>query len=123
MNPMSYWQQMDGVTALLHFLPFGLLLFSTAAFPFIPGISHWWESMGNKFLFAGACALAGVFLYLRPSGDITKVLETYLDYLAFLALWVLFLPSAAAFISQGHSPGCPISTPCSWGWVPSWQVF
>jgi len=107
MNPMNYWQQMDDFTAFLHFLPFALLLFGTAAFPFIPGIARWWESMGNKFLFAGLCAGAGVFLYLRPSGDITKVLETYLDYLAFLALvGSLFTVSGGIYIS-GAFAGLP----------------
>ncbi len=107
MDSMNYWQQMDGFTAFLHFLPFVFLLFATATFPFIPGISRWWESMGNKFLLAGACAGAGVFLYLRPSGDITKVLETYLDYLAFLALvGSLFTVSGGIYIS-GAFAGLP----------------
>lgn len=107
MDSMNYWQQMDGMTTLLHFLPFGLLLFSTAAFPFIPGISRWWESMRNKFLFAAVCAGAGVFLYLRPSGDYMKVLETYLDYLAFLALvGSLFTVSGGIYIS-GAFAGLP----------------
>jgi len=107
MNPMDYWQQMGRTMTLLHFMPFVFLLFSTAAFPFIPFISKWWESMGNKFLFCGVCAALGVFLYLRPTGDFTKVLETYLDYLAFLALvGSLFTVSGGIYIS-GAFAGLP----------------
>src|SRR5258708_18047002 len=100
MNSMAYWQQMGGMMTVLHFMPFVFLLFSTAAFPFIPFVSKWWESMGNKFLFCSVCAAAGVFLYLRPTGDVPKVLETYLDYLAFLALvGSLFTVSGGIYIS------------------------
>ena len=86
MDPVNHWQGLSGGETVVCFLPFLLILFSTAAFPFIPFISHWWEKMGNKFLFAALCAGAGIFLFLRPTGDIGKVVDTYLDYLAFLAL-------------------------------------
>src|SRR4029077_8839388 len=93
--------------AVLHFLPFVFLLFCTATFPFIPFISRWWEGMGNKFLFSAVCAGAGVFLYLRPTGDLSKILETYLDYLAFLALvGSLFTVSGGIYIS-GAFAGLP----------------
>lgn len=86
MDPFNHWQNLGSGETLLCFLPFFLILFSTAAFPFIPFLSRWWESMGNKFLFAALCAGAGVFLFLQPTGDWGKVIDTYLDYFAFLAL-------------------------------------
>ncbi|HUO57198.1 MAG TPA: sodium:proton antiporter [bacterium] len=107
MDSSVYWQQMSGTMTALNFLPFIVLLFSTAAFPFIPFISRWWESMGNKLLFCAVCAAAGVLLFLRPTGDVPKVLETYLDYLAFLALvGSLFTVSGGIYIS-GAFAGLP----------------
>jgi len=107
MDSTVYWQQMGGAMTALNFLPFVFLLFCTAAAPFIPHVSRWWESMGNKFLLAGVCAAAGIFLYIRPTGDVWKVLETYLDYFAFLALvGSLFTVSGGIYIS-GAFAGLP----------------
>src|SRR5260370_37884211 len=111
MDSMAYWQQMGGAMTALNFLPFVFLLFCTAAAPFIPYVSRWWESMANKFLLAGVCAAAGVFLYIHPTGDVQKVWETYLDYFAFLALvGSLFTVSGGICIS-GAFAGLPYVTP------------
>ncbi len=107
MNSIDYWQHLSGTMTALNFLPFVFLLFCTAAAPFIPYVSRWWESMGNKFLLAGACAAAGVFLYLRPTGDLAKVLETYLDYFAFLALVGSLFTVAGGIYISGAFAGLP----------------
>jgi Na+/H+ antiporter NhaD/arsenite permease-like protein len=84
-----------------------IFLFLIAVFPFIRGTASWWEKPRNKFLSAAVCAGAGVFLYLSPTGDAAKVVDTYLDYLAFLALLgSLFTVSGGIHIS-GAFAGLP----------------
>src|ERR1035441_7473411 len=107
MESMAYWQRMSGGTAVLHFIPFILLLFFIAVLPFIPFTAGWWEHMRNKMLVAALCAGAGVFLYVHPTGDFAKVLDTYLDYAAFLVLLgSLFTVSGGIHIS-GAFAGLP----------------
>jgi len=107
MDSLSYWRQMDAAAAALNCAPFALLLFFIAVFPFIPLVARWWEHPRNKFFLAAACAVAGVLLYMGPSGDASKVLDTYLDYLAFLALLgSLFTVSGGIHIS-GAFAGLP----------------
>ncbi len=107
MNAMAYWQQMGWGLAALHFLPFFLLLFFIAVLPFIPFTAGWWEHMRNKFLTAAVCAGAGIFLYVHPTGDYAKVLDTYLDYLAFLVLLGSLFTVAGGIHITGAFAGLP----------------
>jgi Na+/H+ antiporter NhaD/arsenite permease-like protein len=107
MDAMLYWKQMDGAEMAVHFAPFFLLLFFIAVLPFIRFTSGWWEHMKNKFLVAALCAGAGVFLYVHPTGDYGKVLDTYLDYLAFLVLLGSLFTVAGGIHITGAFAGLP----------------
>ncbi|SRR5665213_1924721 len=107
MNSMSYWQQMSPGLAVLHFAPFILLLFFIATLPFISFTAGWWEHMRNKFLVAAVCAGAGIFLYVHPTGDYGKILDTYLDYLAFLVLLGSLFTVAGGIHITGAFAGLP----------------
>jgi len=107
MDSLSYWKQMGWGISALHLSPFVFLLFCTAAAPFIPYVSRWWESMLNKFLLSAACAVAGVILYLRPTADWARVMNTYLDYLAFLALVGSLFTVAGGIRITGAFAGLP----------------
>ncbi len=107
MDSLNYWKQMGVAMVALHILPFFLLLFLIAVLPFIPFIFSWWEQMRNKFLVAAVCAGAGILLYTYPTGDFEKVLNIYLDYLAFMVLLgTLFTVSGGIHIS-GAFAGFP----------------
>src|SRR6185369_17998406 len=107
MDSLNYWRQLSAGASALNCAPFVIFLFLIAVFPFIRGIASWWENPRNKFLSAAVCAGAGVFLYISPTGDAAKVVDTYLDYLAFLALLgSLFTVSGGIHIS-GAFAGLP----------------
>ncbi len=107
MDILNPWRQMNGTMAALHSIPFLFLLISIAIFPFTALTSRWWEKMENKIFLSSVCAVGGVLLYLRPAGDLPKVLETYMDYLSFLVLLgSLFTVSGGIHIS-GAFAGFP----------------
>jgi Na+/H+ antiporter NhaD/arsenite permease-like protein len=72
--------------AVLEFLPFAILLALVAVLPLIASTEAWWGRNSNKAVVAGLCALAGVVLYVWPTGDWHKLLDTLLEYLTFMAL-------------------------------------
>jgi Na+/H+ antiporter NhaD/arsenite permease-like protein len=71
---------------LLYFAPFAILLGMVAILPLMAATEAWWGKNGNKALVAGLCSAAGVVLYLGPTGDWAKLLDTLLEYLTFMAL-------------------------------------
>ncbi len=104
---MSYWQNMGTGPLLLNILPFVGLLLMIAILPLIPKVDHWWHQNKNKLMVAGLCAIAGVAFYLMPTGDWHKVLHTYVEYAAFIALLAsLFIISGGIYIS-GPFAGFP----------------
>ncbi len=107
MENQSYWQSMEQWKAGLNCSPFFLLLFFIAVLPFVPKVNEWWEKLGNKLILSGLCALAGIWLYVAPTGDHGKIWETFLEYAAFLSLLgALFTVSGGIHIS-GAFAGLP----------------
>lgn len=103
----QHWQQAGVAETLLCILPFLALLLMIAVFPLLPKVQHWWHSNRNKLLVAGLCGLAGVSLYLLPTGDWHTVLHTYVEFLAFIALLAsLFVISGGIFFT-GPFAGFP----------------
>jgi Na+/H+ antiporter NhaD/arsenite permease-like protein len=107
MNPVAYWQQMSWGVVFLNSLPFILLLLLIAGLPFIAFAAEWWEKTENKLLIAAVCAGGGVFLYLYPTGDLSRVFQTYLDYLAFLVLIGAFFTISGGIHISGAFTGRP----------------
>lgn len=104
---MSYWQNMGTGPLLLNILPFVGLLLMIAILPLIPKVDHWWHQNKNKLMVAAVCGIAGVAFYLMPTGDWHKVLHTYTEYAAFIALLAsLFIISGGIYIS-GPFAGFP----------------
>jgi len=107
MFQLDYWQHLQPAQLLLNILPFGILLLLIAVLPLISGAAHWWEKNRNKFLISIIFGAAGVALYFVPTGDPVKIITTYLDYLAFIALLTsLFVVSGGIYIS-GAFAGFP----------------
>lgn len=104
---LAYWQNMGTGSLLLNILPFVGLLLMIAILPLIPKVDHWWHQNKNKLMVAGFCAVAGVAFYIFPTGDWHKVLHTYTEYAAFIALLAsLFIISGGIYIS-GPFAGFP----------------
>lgn len=93
--------------SLLSVLPFMGLILLIAILPFFPGVAGWWEKHASKFKVALVCAIGGILLYLIPTGDISKIWMTYLEYTAFLTLLAsLFVISGGIHI-RGAFAGFP----------------
>ena len=107
MNAATYWQQMSWGMVFMNSLPFTLLLLLIAGLPFIAFVAGWWEKMENKLLIATVCAGGGVFLYLHSTGDLSRVFQTYLDYLAFLVLIGAFFTISSGIHISGAFAGLP----------------
>jgi len=120
LNPgMEYFRQLDGPMTALGFAPFALLLAMIACLPLMQRTEAWWGQNRNKALVAGLCSLAGIILFLGPSGDVVKLRETLLEYLTFMALlaslyvvcggihihWGIFRPALHEYlVSLGRGP-------------------
>src|SRR5258708_5914776 len=86
LSPVEYFSQLGLGLTLLNFAPFGVLLALIACLPLLSSTEAWWGQNRNKAIVAGLCALAGLLLYVGPTGDYVKLRETLLEYLTFLAL-------------------------------------
>jgi Na+/H+ antiporter NhaD/arsenite permease-like protein len=107
METFHYWQSLGAAMSLLSVLPFAGLILLIAILPFFPAAACWWEKHLNKFKVALVCAIGGILLYFIPTGDMHKILTTYLEYAAFLALLAsLFVISGGIHIS-GAFAGFP----------------
>lgn len=85
-------------------LPFGLLLTAVAALPSIPRFSPWWERHSSKWALGMACGLAGALIHFSVARDPGRLLEFFLDYLAFISLLTaLFVVSGGIHISGAFS--------------------
>ena len=86
------------------FAPFLILLAAIAVLPLVSRFSGWWERLQNKWILAAACGLAGAAFHFAVAGDPTRVLDTLLDYLAFMALLgSLYVVSGGIHISGAFS--------------------
>lgn len=84
--------------------PFLLLLAAIALLPLAPGLAGWWGRLRNKWILALAFGLAGAGFHLAVAGDPVRLLETLLDYLAFMALLAsLYVVSGGIHISGAFS--------------------
>jgi Na+/H+ antiporter NhaD/arsenite permease-like protein len=103
----GFYAGLGPAAALLHVLPFALLLLLIAVLPLLPAAAHWWERNRNKLLVSLLLGAAGVLLYYIPTRDGSKLLHTAVEYLAFLALLgSLFVISGGIHIS-GRFAGFP----------------
>jgi Na+/H+ antiporter NhaD/arsenite permease-like protein len=85
-------------------LPFGLLLAIIALLPSIPRVSSWWERPSSKWALAAVFGLAGALIHFAVAGDPGRLLETLLDYLAFISLLTaLYVVSGGIHISGAFS--------------------
>ncbi len=90
--------------AVAGFVPFVLLLAAIAILPLLPAVAGWWGRLSNKWLMALACGLAGIGFHYAVAGDFARLLETLLDYLAFIALLAsLYVVSGGIHISGAFS--------------------
>lgn len=93
--------------SLLQVLPFAAILLAIAVLPLSSHMAHWWEKNSNKFVVACVCALAGILIYYSNTHEFSKILHTYLEYIAFIALLAaLFIVSGGIHIS-GAFAGFP----------------
>ncbi|MFN7957933.1 MAG: sodium:proton antiporter [Holophagaceae bacterium] len=84
--------------------PFLLLLAAIALLPLLRGSAGWWSRPSSKWLVAGLCSAAGVGFHFTVAGDSARLLETLLDYLAFIALLAsLFTVSGGIHVSGAFS--------------------
>ena len=86
------------------FAPFLLLLAAIAILPLFPRVAGWWGRLSSKWMLAALCGLAGVGFHFAVAGDSARLLETLLDYLAFIALLTsLYVVSGGIHISGAFS--------------------
>jgi len=91
-------------SAVAGIIPFVVLLAAIAILPLVPRVSGWWGRLSNKWLLAAICGLAGVSFHFAVAGDAPRLLETLLDYLAFIALLAsLYVVSGGIHISGAFS--------------------
>jgi Na+/H+ antiporter NhaD/arsenite permease-like protein len=107
LSPAEIFAGMGPGASLLAGCPLALLLSLIAVLPLIPAVSGWWAGSRNKLIVSLACALAGVLLYIIPTRDGAKLLQTGIEYLAFISLLgSLFVISGGIHIS-GAFAGFP----------------
>jgi len=84
--------------------PFLILLSAIALLPLLSSAAVWWGRLSSKWFLASACGLAGVGFHFAVAGDSARLLETLLDYLAFIALLAsLYVVSGGIHISGAFS--------------------
>ncbi len=91
-------------SAIAGFAPFLLLLGAIAILPLLTRTSGWWGRQSSKWMLALACGLAGIGFHHAVAGDSARLLETLLDYLAFITLLAsLYVVSGGIHISGAFS--------------------
>ncbi|MCE1204512.1 MAG: sodium:proton antiporter [Holophagaceae bacterium] len=81
-----------------------ILLAAIALLPLYRGTAGWWGRPWNKWLLAALCGAAGIGFHYAVAGDLARLLETLLDYLAFIALLAsLYIVSGGIHISGAFS--------------------
>ncbi|WP_243319746.1 sodium:proton antiporter [Geothrix sp. SG200] len=91
-------------SSALGFAPFSLLLAAIAVLPLVPKVAGWWGRLPNKWALALLCSVAGAGFHYTVAGDPARLLDTLLDYLAFIALLSsLYVVSGGIHISGAFS--------------------
>lgn len=88
-------------------VPFIFLLAAIAVLPMVPRFAGWWSRPATKWTLAAACGLAGAGLHLAVAGDPGPLLETLLDYLAFMALLASLYVTSGGIHLSGAFSGLP----------------
>ncbi|MGH7739444.1 MAG: sodium:proton antiporter [bacterium] len=87
--------------------PLGLLLLLLVFLPFLPRTADWWVKPSRQIAVCGFFAFAGILDYVWPTGDWSRVIQTALDYGAFLMVMAsLFVVSGGIRLS-GSFTGTP----------------
>lgn len=96
---------LDHQPGLIWVVPFALLLLSIAILPLL--IPRWWESNRNKGIVSGILALPVVLYIFRL--DSAHLMDTGMEYTAFMALLsALFIISGGIYL-RGSLPGTPFT--------------
>lgn len=103
----SYWQTASPLMIGLSVFPFVALLLMIAIFPLLPKVHHWWHANHNKLLVAGFCGIAGMAMYLLPTGDWHTVVHTYVEFLSFIALLASLFVISGGIYFTGPFAGFP----------------
>ncbi len=102
-----HWLEANTGETVISVLPFVALLLMIAIFPLVPKVCHWWHKNLNKLMVAGLCGLAGIGMYLLPTGDWHTVLHTYVEFFAFIALLASLFVISGGIYFTGPFAGFP----------------
>ncbi len=99
------FQHLGGGWAVLGAGPFVVLLAAIAALPMLGGrVAGWWGRPTSKWVVAGLCGAAGLSFHYAVAGDSGRLVETLLDYLAFMSLIAaLYVVSGGIHLSGAFS--------------------
>lgn len=101
---LEAFQGLGPLLAAAGIAPFVFLLVAITILPILPRVSGWWSHLPNKCLLAAVCGLAGAGFHFAVAGDLAKLMETLLDYLAFITLLAsLYVVSGGIHISGAFS--------------------
>lgn len=95
---------LDHHVGLVWVAPFVLLLLSIAVLPLL--VPHWWESNLNKGIISALFALPVVFYIFRLESS--RLIETGVEYAAFMALLSALFIIAGGICLRGSLPGTPL---------------
>ncbi len=103
----EYWSSLSAGKVLLNIFPFALLLLLIAVMPLWNSVAHWWEKNTNKLIVALVCGSAGVLLYVIPTHDGAHLLNTVLEYAAFISLLAALFIVSSGIVISGAFAGFP----------------
>lgn len=98
------FRRLGPLLALAGGLPFVALLAAIATLPLFAATARWWDRNGSKWAVAVLCAMGGIGFHLAVGGEPLRVLETAMEYLAFIALLTsLYTVSGGIHITGAYS--------------------
>lgn len=107
MHGLEAFRALGPWTAGLGAAPFLFLLAAIAILPLLRGSAGWWSRPSRKWLVAGLCGAAGLGFHFAVAGDAPRLLETLLDYLAFMALLASLYTVSGGIHVSGAFSGLP----------------
>ncbi|HVM31651.1 MAG TPA: sodium:proton antiporter [bacterium] len=87
--------------------PLSVFLLLLVFLPFLPQTAHWWEKPSRQAAVSGFFALLGVSIYVGFSGDWDRILQTALDYGAFLMVMASLFVVSGGIRLTGSFSGTP----------------